>query len=234
MINFENGDSVNYPYPYIFIDECFDDEILQNLINEFPDTNDSPFVMGGRNQMENSKPHIGRILEKFEDWIDTAPTWKQFYKWLNTDSVLKSFLSYYREDLNKWGACIDENSSLLTDCFLHMDWSSASDGYVREIHTDSKKRILNFLIFFNDKEWEGGDFLIHSSDNIHTLDHQLWNEKLPISQVVEAKKNRGLFFLSTPDSYHSVSEQFNTNTPRKFIYGSYSFRSGDVFKIRNK
>lgn len=234
MIDFIKGNSVNYPFPYIVVEDCFDNETIQNLINEFPDTNNSPFVMGGRNQMENSKPHIGRVLEEFEDWIKTAPTWKKFYEWLNTDTMLKTFISYYKEDLDRWGSKLTENSSLSDDCFLHIDWSSASDGYVREIHTDSKKRFLNFLIFFNDKDWEGGDFLIHSSDNLHKLDHQIWDQNLPVNRVVEAKRNTGVFFLSTPDSYHSVSKQFNTNSPRKFIYGSYSYRNGDVFTKRVK
>ena len=91
------------------------------------------------------------------------------------------------------------------------------------------------MIFFNDKDWEGGDFVIHSSDSMTRLDQRLWNENaLPVHEVVEAKKNKGIFFLSTPDSYHSVSKQFNTKSPRKFIYGSYSYRNGDVFRKRNK
>lgn len=228
MINFENGDSVNYPYPHIQLDGCFDDETLENLIQEFPDVSSERNVMGGRRKMNTGSPN-------FSNWIESAPTWKRFYEYLNDDSVFHNILNYYNDDLSRWGSNITENSSLSTDCFLHIDWSVANDGYVREIHRDTDKRIWNFLIFFNDKDWEGGDFVIHSSDGTGNLPQQLWNESaLPKYKTLEAKKNRGLFFLSTPDSYHSVSKQFNTKTPRKFIYGSYSFRKGDVFKIRNK
>ena len=70
---------------------------------------------------------------------------------------------------------------------------------------------------------------------MNRLEQRLWNENaLPVHQTVEAKKNKGIFFLSTPDSYHSVSKQLNTKSPRKFIYGSYSYRDGDVFRKRNK
>ena len=74
------------------------------------------------------------------------------------------------------------------------------------------------------------------SDNINQLDQQLWNIELPTYKTIEAKKNLGIFFLSTPDSYHSVSLQQNTKTPRKFIYGSFSYKSqyGDVFNKRIK
>lgn len=228
MINFEQGQSYDYPYPYMVVENCFDEKTLNSLIEEFPDVSSEGTEMGGRKKMNVSDP-------KFNSWIQTAPTWNQFYQWLNNDSVFGSLMNYYNESLKQWGGKITENSSLSTDCFTHIDWSSAADGYVREIHRDTDKRIWNFLIFFNDKDWEGGDFNIHSSKNLNNLPHQIWDkESLPIHKVIEAKANRGFFFLSTPDSYHSVSKQFNTKTPRKFIYGSYSYRNGDVFKKRVK
>ena len=229
MINFEQGKSYTYPYPYMMVENCFDEKTLNNLINEFPDVSSEGTVMGGRKKMNVGNP-------KFNNWIQTAPTWNQFYQWLNNDSVFNSLMEYYDGPLKQWNSNITENSSLSTDCFTHIDWSSATDGYVREIHRDTDKRIWNFLIFFNDKDWDGGDFLIHSSDKaVGNLPHQIWDkDALPIHKTVEAKKNLGLFFLSTPNSYHSVSKQFNTRSPRKFIYGSYSYQNGDVFKKRNQ
>ena len=142
-------------------------------------------------------------------------------------------MTKFEEQLKEWDSVVDKNNSLDTDCFLHIDWSSAGDGYKREIHRDSDKRIWNFLIFLSDKDWKGGDTLIHSSDNLTKYPRHLWDNKLPIYKKIEANKNRGLFFLSTPNSYHSVSEQFETKTDRKFIYGSYSLRKGAAF-IKNK
>ena len=228
MINFSEGNSTDYPFPIIEVENCFDEETLENLIQEFPDVSSEGTVMGGRKKMNSGSP-------KFNAWLETAPTWKKFYNYLNDDSVFHSFVDYYNEDLQKWNSVISKDSSLKTNCFLHIDWSSATDGYVREIHRDTDKRIWNFLIFFNDKDWDGGDFVIHSSDSMNRLEQRLWNENaLPVHQTVEAKKNKGIFFLSTPDSYHSVSKQLNTKSPRKFIYGSYSYRNGDVFRKRNK
>lgn len=229
MINFENGESFAYPYPYMVVEECFEPDVLENLINEYPDVSDQGVVMGGRKKMNVSNP-------KFRSWIQTAPTWNRFYNWLNSDSSLHSILGYYEDQLINWESNLNQRSSISTDCFTHIDWSSATDGYVREIHRDTDKRIWNFLIFFNDKDWEGGDFLMHSSDGVAGhLPHQIWNkDQLPVYKTFEAKKNRGVFFLSTPDSYHSVSEQMNTKTARKFIYGSYSYRNGDVFRKRTK
>lgn len=228
MIDFSQGSYTNYPFPIIEIENCFDNQTLEKLIQEFPDVSSEGTVMGGRKKMHSDS-------DKFSTWIKSAPTWYAFYNYLNNDSMLHFITSKYEEELKYWESNISENSSLKKDCYVHIDWSSATDGYVREIHRDTNKRIWNFLIFFNDKQWEGGDFLIHSSDKVNKLERQIWKPNLlPIHKVVEAKKNKGIFFLSTPDSYHSVSKQHNTKSARKFIYGSYSYRNGDVFKKRFK
>ena len=227
MINFEKGKSYNYPYPYMVVENCFDNNTLNKLINEFPDNSKSKRVMGGRRQMNTS--NSATTFKNYETWIKTAPTWKSFYNWLNSDQIFHSFLNYYSDYLSKWGSVVNTDSSLKTDCYTHIDWSTAGNGYNREIHTDSGKRIWNFLIFLNDKDWDGGDFIIHSSDNITNFEQQIWDKSLPEHKIVKAKKNLGLFFLSTPNSYHSVSLQTNTNTERKFIYGSYSYKGGEVF-----
>lgn len=230
MIDFKNGTSTDYPYPHIEVDNCFDQETLQKLIDEFPDVSSEGTVMGGRKKMNTGSPG-------FKPWIAKSPTWKAFYDWLNQDEVMHQFISYYRDELDKWDSVVTEDFRLGEECGLHIDWSSATDGYVREIHRDTNKRIFNFLIFFNDKDWKGGDFVVHSSDDVSgNLPQQIWNDKaLPIHKTVEAAKNKGFFFLSTPNSYHSVSKQFETKTPRKFIYGAYSLRGGvDVFRKRTK
>lgn len=229
MINFEKATSNEYPFPYMELDECFTKDILENLIKEFPDISNKPVVMGGRKKINTSLTDMD-----FSNWIETAPTWKMLYDYLNQDDTFYTILDYYNDDLNKWECNLNEHTSLHTDCFTHIDWSSATDGYVREIHRDTDKRIWNFIIFLSDKDWEGGDFLIHSSDELTNYPHQIWDKSLPVTKTIEAKANRGCFFLSTPNSYHSVSKQFNTKSPRKFIYGSYSYRNGDVFRKRNK
>ena len=49
-----------------------------------------------------------------------------------------------------------------------------------------------FVVEFRD----GGDFLIHSSDEkVGKLDRQLFGESLPIYKTIEAKKNLGIFFM---------------------------------------
>ena len=66
---------------------------------------------------------------------------------------------------------------------------------------------------------------------------------LSVHEVVKQKKNRAVFFLSSPTSYHSVSKikpkdghkvkrkdfPKESSERRNFLYGSYCF-TGKIFK----
>lgn len=224
MINFQDFDKFDYPYPYMSTDTCFSEEDLDSLINEFPDVSNGNLVMGGRRQKDASS---------LNQWLNTAPTWQRFYNFLSTKDRFDKVTAQYAEELKKWQSVLSPESGPETDSFLHIDWSEAGDGYVREIHRDTDPRIWNFIIFFNDKDWDGGDFIIHTSDKLKIFPRQLFNQELPVHKTIEAKKNRAVFFLSTPNSYHSVSMQSATKTPRKFIYGAYTMKNNtDVFRKR--
>lgn len=239
MINFENQKKFTYPFDYLVVDDCFDTSTLNKLLEEWPTDKlaEQGGVMGGRRQLSNTGAEQAAL-----GWMgQSAPTWKSFYDYMNTDEMFIKFRNEFKPSLNKWGCTLTEKDMILSlKMFLHVDWSEAGDGYVREIHADSQKRFLNFLIFFNDKNWEGGDFVIHSSDNIKRFSppasgyKELYNEEnAPIHKVIEAKKNRAVFFLSSPNSLHSVSKQTNSKEYRKFIYGAYSRRDKTIPVFRN-
>ena len=57
MINFNNARVYNYPYDYIVIDDCFEQDIFNNLVKEWPGKlieEKANTVMGGRRQITNS------------------------------------------------------------------------------------------------------------------------------------------------------------------------------------
>ena len=170
-------------------------------------------------------------VKESKNFFKTAKTWKEFYDFINSQKTLDFIINKYSSDLKKWDSNINDKTSIKDDCFTWIDWSIVENGYVREPHCDSDPRFWNFVIFLNDKDWEGGDFVIHSSEKINYFKKNFWVKKLPVVKRVEAKKNFGVFFLSTPNSYHSVSKQFNTNEPRKFIYGSISLKGKTFNKM---
>lgn len=225
MIDFSKRNSFTEPYSFFTLDNVFDDDILKKLLDEFPDVSNTKSVMGGRRKLDSVDAN---------HWLSSSPTWKKFYNFINRQENLDFIQSNYKQELDYWKSSINEKTSITDDCYVHIDWSMAEDGYVREIHCDSDPRFWNFLIFLNDKHWSGGDFTMHSSDEINYFKKHFWKRKLPIAKVFEAKKNFGVFFLSTPNSYHSVSLQLETKEPRKFIYGSISFKGKTFHRLHRE
>ena len=232
MIDLTKGKDSIYPFSFTEIDKVFDDETFKKLNEEWPQKYRQT-VMGGRNQMSNSNKNF--IQEEFEKWLVNSPTWKKVYNLLNTDETYKALIKHHKQAIDQWDTSFDdydlEPENLKGKLYLHIDWSSAENNYKREVHADIPRRIINFLIFFNDKDWEGGDFIVHSSDKIHNF---IWNKEnkdhFPVHKVVEAKANTAFVFASTPNSFHSVSKQAITKTPRRFIYGAYTLTKGLAYK----
>lgn len=210
LIDFNKAKFHNEPFSYFEIEDVFDQVTLENLIEEFPDVSTTKPTMGGRRKLE------GKLAD---NWIKAAKTWQKFYDLINSQETLDFITNKYKDELKYWKSTIDHKTKI-SDCTTYIDWSISENGYKREIHCDSDPRIWNFLIYLNDKQWEGGDFVIHSSEKTSYYKQHYWHKNLPVKRTIEAKKNFGVFFLSTPNSYHSVTEQFNTIEPRKFIYGS--------------
>ena len=140
MINFNNKKSFNYPFDYFILDNCFEEDTFTKLIEEWPSNTlelSGNNVMGGRRQVAN--------LKAFEE---TSPTWKKLYDYLNTDAILSNLKNEFKNSMEHWGCTLTENDTLKdNNMYLHIDWSEAGDGYVREVHADSAKRYINFLIF---------------------------------------------------------------------------------------
>tara|TARA_Y100000361_G_C11159118_1_gene346027 strand:- start:1942 stop:2628 length:687 start_codon:yes stop_codon:yes gene_type:complete len=226
VINFSKGIDYLEPYPHIVVENCFEEDVLQNLIDEFPDFGKYGVDYDSRNR---KKIIINRNIS--DNFLKSAPTWKSFIDWFESDDVFQYIKNKYKDELNKWDSVVNENSSLNDGFYFDMDWSVATEGYSTPIHRDTDKRVFNFIIFLSDKNWDGGDFTLHSSDGLNNF--PINYDNLPIAKSVEAKTNKGLFFLSVPNSYHSVSKMINVNSNRKFIYGAISYRHGDVFRRRN-
>jgi len=230
MINFKNAKLYNYPYDHIVIDDCFEQDIFNNLIKEWPGKlieEKANTVMGGRRQIANSASQ-----KDTWKWLESTTTWNEFHNYIDSDEMLAYFKDKFKSSMEHWGCTLTDELISNEKMFTHIDWSEAGDGYVREVHADSQKRFMNFLIFFNDKNWSGGDFIVHSSDEVETY-HQprggapkLYNEEpVKIHSIIPAKANRAVFFLSSPNSLHSVTKQYETKEFRKFIYGAYSSRN---------
>lgn len=108
--------------------------------------------------------------------------------------------------------------------FVHLDLSAAHNGYSREVHTDNRNRIAAMLIYFSGKDeigGSGGDLILHShkfKKNQNEYERFPNDEDVVEITKVEPNSNRGVMFLCTNNSYHSVEKIIDAKGWRKFIY----------------
>ncbi len=108
---------------------------------------------------------------------------------------------------------------------LLYDYSTAPNGYYREIHRDSDSRTLVFLIYLNEL-CEGG-----SGGELNLYKYNKTNDKIPsqpkkedcsLIKSIPPKTGTLVAFLNSHDSLHSVSKMENHSNLRHFLYGSFT------------
>jgi len=98
-------------------------------------------------------------------------------------------------------------------------WSKS--GYATEIHTDNRNKLAVLLIFMNEIDVQGGEFIIHShgksgSEKKHVRYPN--EDQTEITRICKPQPNTGLVFLNTNNSYHSVTGMGEGEVARKFLY----------------
>lgn len=98
-------------------------------------------------------------------------------------------------------------------------WSKS--GYATEIHTDNRNKLAVLLVFLNEIDAEGGEFIIHSHRKSGSeKNHGRYpnEDQTEIKRICKPQPNTGLVFLNTNNSYHSVTGMGEGEVARKFLY----------------
>lgn len=223
------------PYPVIIYENFLDIEKCNYIVSILNNKNNfDQNVMGGRKIIDvgtdnfkillndksflelfnffNSKEIFNLFLEKlikkskFDKTLLNSLDNFTYSKKYNFSEILKIF-NYFSHTI-----------------YLDFNFSLSQKGYKREIHRDKDNRIINFLLYFNEiKSNKGGDFEIYDQTDANATlsrhpDKNLLNQFLEITP----KPGKLIVFLSSPNSYHAVSEMMDDEDKRFFVYGSYS------------
>ena len=93
---------------------------------------------------------------------------------------------------------------------LLYDYSTALNGYRREIHRDSDNRLIVFLLYLNpiSKEATGGSLDIYKlkDKNKTSFEAQPKNEDCELVEQIKPDYGKLVIFQNTDVSYHAVSE----------------------------
>ena len=244
----------NLNFNNLVFDNYFSKRICKKIITElkiFGKYDDH--VMGGRKR-------INKGSKNFNNFMQISSESKKFYNKINNHNFFKKIHKHFSVkksiyDLSKkQSKCIfsktlfgsqtgkeitktktDINKNIL---YLDLDFSISGKGYSRGPHRDRDSRIINFLIYLNDLTVkDGGSLQLFNVKNKKlNLSKKRFIEKkyLKLSKNLSAKAGKAIFFISSPNSYHSVTDFYAKNNKyRYFIYGSFSLNKKVKWKKSN-
>lgn len=206
-----------------------------NNFNKFDD-----FVMGGRKR-------INKGSKNFTEFLKKSKYSKSFYKKLNNKKFYLEINKFFKTLPGRYffnntnfqyskkifgsqkGNKITEIKTNLKKniVYLDLDFSISTKGYSRGPHRDRDSRLINFLIYLNKLDKIDGAklklFNVKNKNISYLKKRFLPQSKLKTVKTLEPQQGKIIFFESSPNSYHSVTNFYAKKIKKRyFIYGSYS------------
>ncbi len=127
MINIENFEKLDQPYPIAIVDNFFDDNDLNKITKEFPSYDD--FIkfkktMVNRRILSNENPEFYKFIEKNKSWI-------KFYEIINSHNFFHKILKI-----------LIENNSYEYKIFSELNFN-------KEFNQKKKLGLIYFFTFVN-------------------------------------------------------------------------------------
>lgn len=117
------------------------------------------------------------------------------------------------------------------------DYSSAVNGYGREIHRDSDNRMIVCLLYLSalSNDSTGGNLKIykHKDPEKSMFVAQPNEEDCEIIDTIKPIKGRLVIFENTEKSYHSVDRIENNTSARHFVCGNFTILKGKNPQMKN-
>jgi len=246
MINLKKAKYPKSSFPLIKIDDLISNKLCDNLkIAIEKQKNFDDLVMNGRNR-------INKGSFTFKKFLSNSKSANKLYYSLNSQATFMKILKIFDKNFrNKFWEYKQKNLKFSKINYgnqkgraltkqnkknkgknivnLDMDFSLSKNGYFREPHRDRSTRIINFLIYLNSIPKKNGGTLEIFKTKKKLVKNSVLYPRFPKKNSLkkinnfQPKKKQGLFFLSSPDSYHGVSKFISKNkVKRVFIYGSFS------------
>ncbi len=246
MINLKKITFPKSTFPLIKIDNFISSKVCNNLKEVIENQNNfDDFVMNGRNR-------INKGSNTFREFLSSSKNANKLYNSLNSRATFLKILKIFEENFqnsfwkfkqkklqfSKTNYGVQKGKTLTKQnkqnkknnvVNLDIDFSISKNGYFREPHRDRSTRIINFLIYLNSiPKKNGGTLEIFKTKRKlgkSSSSYARFPKKntVKIINKFQPKKKQGLFFLSSPDSYHGVSKFISKkDIKRVFIYGSFS------------
>ena len=179
----------------------------------------------------NSPAFIAKVLDCFEEALPASGSTIAQKEYAFHDEVARPPMNLaYRaanrlgliEKLDRMRAALDGNKLC-----VEFDIAWARNGYATEAHVDNRNKLAAMLIYFGDTGGSGGDFQmlkLKQPKPLSECKRYPRDDELEVVATLRPKPNRGIVFLNSNNSYHSVTPLSGSDRPRQFIYVSIASR----------
>lgn len=175
------------PFPHVVFDDFLPDEVIQHLINEFPEPGDIDWSAWGSGSAKKDSSTAIKLGQSREEFFGAFT--RHFMGQLNS----QTFINFLEDLTGVSGIVVDPSYN---DCGLH----STGPGGRLMIHTDANRhphsgkhlhQILNLIIYLNN-DWEesyGGNL-------------ELWTHDRKPDKTILPVANRAVLFSTGKKSFH--------------------------------
>jgi len=236
--NVKKSDVVTDPFPYIVIDNAVDEDIVEELISQYPDTS----VVGeGESLGDNKRFSLGAPKVAESDGV--SDVWKQFIEANSSQAFLDKFIELFGDHIPKYFPDFEEKfgpvnklragvrnkdqhqkGQILLDAQIAVNTPVIKKpSSVKIAHVDNSNKLFSGLFYLRPDidDSVGGSLQIYKykdSNKIQFHDARLVENKyVDVIKTIPYKKNTLVLFLNTMYSLHGVTVREQTDHPRIFM-----------------
>lgn len=236
--------NLNY-FPYIIIEDALDEDLYEQLSNEYPSSNDIINSEDEKSDKNNNKRcNMNSIYITNNNIV--SETWKQFINYHTSNEFWLEILDLFKDEILKLHPNLEKQIGCkLEDISTHMRYSKDTNAKeiemecqiaintpvtrlssVRKTHVDFADKLFVGLFYMRSDEddSQGGDLEIYKvKDKDKTKYNKIGKYKSVkphfVSKVdtIKYKKNCLVFFINCKHALHAVSPRHPTKHNRRFI-----------------
>lgn len=244
----------NKPFPYFKQDKFLNDDLFLQLNRDFTELKES----GKINWTIIEPPKVTRVneqkgvnyviggggsnrgsIEPFKQLMDKYESWDYFIKKITSQESFDYFcdiFSNFNVFKNNLSLAIEQNEEWQIGCKI----SSFTNNYGYIIHPDNINKVLSFLIYLDNKDWDEktnefgngtqiwrvNDSSYHYDKSENSIENQLRNgrhskkieslkeneaDRVEMIDSIQFKPNRLVGFVRADYSYHSIYPMILSN-----------------------
>ena len=264
LISPKKPDITYDPFPYFYIDDYLPKDLYAALHEEFP----SMTFFDGRNNVDRAnrlrKMALNPRGERYAEFLASSPSWTKVIDALRSDAFLKDVEGLLRPALVQargvagrrgwWNHTSASRRVPIVERPVEFscEFSRLSRGAFLYPHTDKPEKLVSFLLYFPEPDWEqrygGATDLYRVKQAKHDRN---WSGRAVTFDAVdtvfrsEFRSNRLMVFVKSRNSYHGVSPvtppdgvarksfNFNVIVPRE-QWGGIGKRLVDSYRWRTE